>query len=87
MASAVTEITWLVGLFQELGVPIHTPVTVLSDSKSAIQLATNTVFHESTKHIETDCYFIRDKVKDGLVENVYVPTQHQLTDLITKGLS
>lgn len=46
MASAVAELTWLEGLFTDLGVPIHKPITVLSDSKSAIQLAANPIFHE-----------------------------------------
>ncbi|KAL3378593.1 hypothetical protein AABB24_004490 [Solanum stoloniferum] len=86
MASAVAEITWLEGLFAELNVSIHKPVTVLSDSKSAIQLAANPIFHEPTKHIEIDCHFIRDKVKAGLVQPIYVPTQHQVADILTKGL-
>ncbi|WMV20385.1 hypothetical protein MTR67_013770 [Solanum verrucosum] len=86
MASAVAEVTWLVGLFKELGIPIQMPVTVLSDSKSAIQLTTNPIFHERTKHIEIDCHFIRDKMKVGLVQIAYIHTQQQLVDLLTKGL-
>ena len=45
MASAVSEITWLLGLFKKLGVDVQLPITILSDSKSAIQLATNAVLH------------------------------------------
>jgi len=86
MASAVAEITWLEGLFAELNVSIHKLVTILSVSKSAIQLAANPIFHERTKHIEIDCHFIRDKVKAGLVQPIYVPTQHQVADILTKGL-
>ena len=76
MASAVSEITWLLGLFTELGVPIQVPINLFSDSKSAIWLASNPVFHERTKHIEIDCHFIRDKIKVGVIETVHVPTQH-----------
>ncbi|XP_055804585.1 uncharacterized mitochondrial protein AtMg00810-like [Solanum dulcamara] len=36
MASAVAEVTWLLGLFSQLSIPIQMPITVLSDSKSAI---------------------------------------------------
>ncbi|KAF3627875.1 hypothetical protein FXO38_28549 [Capsicum annuum] len=52
MASALAEVTWLEGLFAELGVPIPKPITIYSDSKSAFQLAANSIFHERTKHIE-----------------------------------
>ena len=65
MASAVSEITWLLGLFKELGMNVQLPVTIFSDSKSAIQLAANPVLHKRTKHIEIDCHFIRDKIKAG----------------------
>lgn len=63
MASAVAEVTWLLGLFQELGVQITQLVSVMSDSKAALQIASNPIFHERTKHIEIDCHFIRDKIK------------------------
>ncbi|XP_049410702.1 uncharacterized protein LOC125873920 [Solanum stenotomum] len=74
ITSAVSEITWLLGLFKELGVSIQLPITIFSDSKSAIQLAANTVFHERTKHIEIDCHFIRDKIKAGVVDTAYEHT-------------
>ncbi|PHT67465.1 hypothetical protein T459_26952 [Capsicum annuum] len=87
MASAVAELTWLVGLFQELRVHVTLPVLVFSDSNSVIQLDNNPVFYERTKHIEIDCHFIRDKIKDGLIKALYVQFSYQLADLLTKGLS
>jgi len=46
MASAVAEITWLIGLFKELGIKIKQPVDLHCDSKAGIQIASNLIFHE-----------------------------------------
>ena len=86
MASAIAETTWIVKLFKELGAKIQTPVSVYSDSKSAIQIAANPVLHERTKHIELDCHFIREKIQQGLVETKYLHTKEQEADMLTKGL-
>jgi len=87
LASTVAEIVWLVGLFKELGVKMKLHVPVYSDSKFAIQIAANPVFHERTKHIDIDCHFIREKVQLGMVQPTYLKTTEQQTDLLTKGLT
>ena len=86
MVDTVAEIIWLTGLLKDLRVDITTPVRICCDSKAAIQIATNPIFHERTKHIEIDCHFIREKIKDGLIKPKYVGTKSQLADLLTKGL-
>jgi len=87
LASTVAELVWLVGLLRSLDVEITLPVNIYSDSKSAIQLAANPVYHERTKHIEIDCHFIREKLQQGLINISYIPTQSQPADVLTKGLN
>ena len=82
MSEAAAEITWLVRLFEELGVHDLKPVTLHCDNQSSIHIGKNPVFHERTKHIEIDCYFIRDKVLEGLLHLTYLPTEHQLADVV-----
>ncbi|XP_015162288.1 uncharacterized mitochondrial protein AtMg00810-like [Solanum tuberosum] len=77
IASTVAEIVWVVGLFTELGITLTLPVFVHCDSKSAIQIAANPVFHERTKHIDIDCHFIHEKILQGLIETVYLSTTEQ----------
>ena len=86
MASAASEIIWVLRLLSELGVHNLQPVTLHCDSQSAIHIAKNPVFHERTKHIEVDCHFTRDKVLEGLIQLTYLPTKSQVADLFTKAL-
>lgn len=82
-----TELIWLLGLLKDLGVNIAKPVKVYSDSKVALQIAVNPVFHERIKHIKIDCHFVREKVQQGLKSTQYINTKEQLADLLTKGLT
>ena len=86
MSAAASEVTWLVKLLEELGVTDLKPITLHCDNQSALHIAKNPVFHERTKHIEIDCHFTRDKVMEGLIQLAYLPTQHQLADVLTKVL-
>lgn len=91
LASIVSELVWLLGLFKEVGTKVQVPVQVYSDSKAAIQIAANPVYHERTKHrtkhIEIDCHFIREKLQKGLIKVEYIHTKEQPADVLTKGLS
>ena len=87
MSAVASEITWLVRLLEELGVCNLQPVTLHCDNISTIHIATNLVLHDRTKHIAIDCHFTREKVMEGLIQLTYLPTQHQLADILTKILS
>ncbi|WMV15360.1 hypothetical protein MTR67_008745, partial [Solanum verrucosum] len=86
LASTMAKLVWIIGLMKEIGVEVTLPVNVYSDSKAAIQIATNPVYHERTKYIEIDCHFIREKIMQGMISTNYIPTNEQPADLLTKGL-
>lgn len=86
MAFLTKELLWLKRVLTDLGIKHDQPMRVLCDSKSAIYIATNPVFHERTKHIENDCHFVRDKIQSGTIATTHVPTTSQLADIFTKPL-
>lgn len=86
MASTVSEILWLRWLLQDLGSKQTGPTSLLCDNQAARQIANNPVFHERTKHVEMDCYFVRERVESKEVLPVYVHTSLQVADLLTKAL-
>ncbi|KAK6156620.1 hypothetical protein DH2020_010868 [Rehmannia glutinosa] len=87
MAVATTDLIWIQSLFDELGLHIESPTVLWCDNSSAISLASNPVFHQRTKHIEIDIHFIREKVRDKIIDIHFVPSESQITDVLTKPLS
>lgn len=86
MAYTLREIKWLRALLKTFGFQNSRPTPLHCDSKAAIHIAANPVFHERTKHIEADCHQVRDAVQDGTIVTDHISTKEQLADLFTKAL-
>ncbi|GJZ52318.1 hypothetical protein Tco_0606833 [Tanacetum coccineum] len=56
------------------------------DNKSAIALCCNNVQHSRAKHIDIRYHFIKEQVKNGIMELYFVQTEYQLADIFTKPL-
>ena len=87
MSTACSEIVWLRGLLEELGFPYTTSTPLHADNTSAIQIATNLVFHERTKHIEVDFHSIRDTLKSRVITLPHIFSDLQVVDVFTKALT
>ncbi|GKA24046.1 uncharacterized mitochondrial protein-like protein [Tanacetum coccineum] len=64
LADTTCEVTWIKCLLKEFQVFISTTIPIMCDNASSIALTSNPVHHAKTKHIEIDCHFVRDKVKE-----------------------
>jgi len=80
MASTCCEVVWLRTLLQDLQVPPQTTL-LYCDSKVALHIASNHVYHERTRHIDIDCHVVREKIQLGILLIFHVSSKHQLADI------
>nr|GEW35145.1 retrovirus-related Pol polyprotein from transposon TNT 1-94 [Tanacetum cinerariifolium] len=61
-------------------------IPLYCDNRSAIALSCNNVQHSWSKHIDIQHHFIREQVKNGVLELYFVTMDYQLADIFTKAL-
>ncbi|KAJ8728750.1 hypothetical protein PYW07_006458 [Mythimna separata] len=61
-------------------------IIMYSDSQSALKLATNYQSHKRSKHIDVRYHFIREVLRNEIIEARYLSTANMPADLLTKGL-
>ncbi|WMV25479.1 hypothetical protein MTR67_018864 [Solanum verrucosum] len=87
MSAACSEIVWIRRLMAELHISLDGSTTLHVANTSAIQIATNPVHHENTKHIEVDCHYIRELVVDQVISLRHITSHDQLADLFIKAMT
>ncbi|XP_019178164.1 PREDICTED: uncharacterized protein LOC109173391 [Ipomoea nil] len=86
MAVTVSELLWLRWLLFELGSQRKHATPLFCDNQAALHIAANPVYHERTKHVEMDCYFVRERMHSNEIAPRKIHTKVQLADLFTKEL-
>nr|GEX01760.1 putative ribonuclease H-like domain-containing protein [Tanacetum cinerariifolium] len=80
------QVIWMRSQLTNYGLGFN-KIPMYCDNKRAIALCCNNVQHSRSKHIDIKFHFIKDQVKNGVVELYFVNMEYQLADIFTKALS
>jgi len=86
MAHAAREVIWLRNLFGEIDLPQLLPTILYGDNQSALAIARDPQYHARSKHFDVKSHFVRDKIRDGVIKDVYCPTDDMIADILIKPL-
>ncbi|WVZ06906.1 hypothetical protein V8G54_020252 [Vigna mungo] len=86
MASLTCELIWVKQFLQELKFCDIYTMKMYCDNQAALHIASNPMFYERTKHIEIDCYFVREKLLTKEICTEFIGSNDQFVDVLTKSL-
>ena len=79
-------VIWLCSCLNEMGITIREPIIFHKDNETCINRATNFMTTKHTKHVDISHHVIRYWCRRGVMDFAYMPTNGQLTDMMTKYL-
>ena len=86
-SDASREVVWIRKLLYDLFDSSLEPIVIHYDNQSCIKISENPVFHDRSKHMEIRYHYVRDRVQRRAVILLYIPTNEQTADVLTKPLS
>ena len=87
VSEVATEILFMQSMMDFLGVPVLLPIEVKVDNVEAIYLSKSATTSNRTRHIDTRYHFVRDYIDDGILKSVFVRSEDNHADIMTKNLS
>ncbi|CAJ2640974.1 unnamed protein product [Trifolium pratense] len=85
-ASCACQAVWLKKILHQLRKDQNKSTVIFCDNSSSIKVSKNPIMHGRMKHIDVRYYFLRDLVKDGILELKHCSTSDQIADAMTKPL-
>nr|GEZ35712.1 ribonuclease H-like domain-containing protein [Tanacetum cinerariifolium] len=85
LSGCCAQILWIRSQLSDYGL-VFNKIPMYCDNKNAIALCCNNVQHSRSKHIDIKYHFIKEHVKNGVIELYFVNTEYQLVDLFNKAL-
>ena len=86
LTECVKHAQWTLSLLNQLNFNFNLPIKLYTDSLGACMIASNSVYHKCTKHIDIKYHYIRDVISWVNVNVGTVSTRENIADLLTKAL-
>jgi len=86
ITETIKEAPHLIGFLKELGYVDLVHVTIYNDNRGVGLLASNSVFHSRSKHIDIRYHFFREMLRNHTVDLIYIPSERMIADVLTKVL-
>jgi hypothetical protein len=86
MSAATEELMWMRQFLEEIGLKYRKPIILRTDNQTARIIAKGEVSSTRTKHIDIRHHQVRDEIERGDIDVVWVPTEKQIADILTKCL-
>ncbi|CAK9816176.1 Copia protein [Anthophora plagiata] len=83
---AVKEALWLKSLAISINIRIEQPIVTYEDNNGCISIANNPSSHKRSKHIDIKYHFTREQVERKVIQLIFISTENQLADILTKPL-
>lgn len=84
LCEASVEACWLIKLLSDLNINVEN-VIIFEDNQSTMKTVKNPD-QKRLKHLDVKYNFIKQKVEEGIIKVLYVSTQMQIADILTKPL-
>jgi hypothetical protein len=86
-ADAARQAIWLQQLLEDLQLGLgKDPFPIYNHNTDTVALSKNPVYHERSKHIGLQHHYLRERVEDGTISLLHIPSVNNIADLFTKPL-
>lgn len=86
LSVGATEAIWLRMLLRDLHKNLTEPTVIREDNQACIRVAEEDKPTKRLKHVDVRWHFVRNEIQRGVIKLVYVPTDLQVADIMTKAL-
>ena len=85
VSEVVKEIKFLYQMLRSMEVKDRLPIKVHVDNVGTVWLANNSSVSERTKHVDLRVHFVRDRIKDQVIEINFLKSAENDSDIMTKN--